>query len=170
MKTTIFVLAMLLSTASMGQTHYYVQQESDLVRNEHVMTKKESKDARKRERLARKIQKKTRDGQCYCPYQTSTSLWSDIWNTGVVGTAKGVYQSTIKPQAIGKAVGAMQGAVTDSPVPALAGQTAVALAISGTNKARRHQRNRQPPQAGAACNCDPCPYHGQRYGPNQGTK
>jgi hypothetical protein len=162
------MIALLLSTVSVGQTDYYVEPAPV----EHVMTKQESRDASRHERIARKLQKKTHDGhgKCYCPYQTSTSVWDDIWNAGVVGTTKAVYQSTIKPQVIGEVVGAAQGATADSPLPALVGETAVVLGISEANKARRHQRNRQPPQAGVECNCDPCPYHGPRYKPNQGIK
>lgn len=168
MNIKVVLIALLLPISSMGQTDYYNPQNEEVVQP----SKEQGRTNKKRERLKRKMEKQTRDahGKCYCPYQTSTSVWDDIWNTGVVGTAKAVYQSTIKPQAIGEVVGAVQGAAADAPIPALAGQTAVALAISETNKARRHQRNRRPPQAGMQCNCDPCPYHGQRYKPNQGIQ
>jgi len=106
---------------------------------------------------------------CYCPYQKSTTVWDDIWNDGILGTSKAVYQSTVKPQVLGKAMGAVQGAANKSPLPTIAAETAVALGTSEVHKARRHKRNKQIPRAGQTCNCDPCPYHGQRYHSATGT-
>lgn len=171
MKHFIIVILLLLGApGASAQTDYYVPQESDSAHaTPHVMTKQESKVARKREKAARKAHKHTSDasGKCYCPYQTSTSIWDDIWNTGIVGTGKAIYQSTIKPQVLGEVVGGVQGAAASSPVPALVGTTAVAIGISEVHKSRRHHRSKQVPQAGVACNCDPCPYHGPRWGPSK---
>lgn len=105
--------------------------------------------------------------RCHCPYQKSSSVWDDLWNDGVVGTGKAVYQSTVKPQVLGAVVGAVQQKANEAPIPALVGQTAVAMGISQVQKARRHQRNRQIPRTGEACNCDPCAYHPPRYKPSK---
>ena len=145
MKQAIIAILLLLAVPSMAQDDYY---------EEGKLSKKERKA---KERAAE-------SDHCYCPYQQSTTVWQDIWNVGIVGTSKGVYQSTVKPQVIGDIVGAAQGAANDAPVPALVGSAAVTLGISQANKARRHSRNKQVPEAGRSCNCHPCAYHGQRYG------
>jgi hypothetical protein len=153
------IIAIFLScTLQAAAQDYYEQHQTDTVQ---VLTKKEQR------RLDRE-RRKAHERHCYCPYQQTTSVWHDIWNDGVVGTTKAVYQSTVKPQVIGQVVGGVQGAANEAPVPTIVAETGTALAISEVQKSRRHQRNRQVPQAGRVCDCDPCPYHGQRYKPAQG--
>ncbi len=179
-----FLLAVLLiaTAPSFAQVDYYQPQQADSIAAEHIPTVAESRAARKRERLARKALKHRADPShpynkgskkpkehCYCPSQQGSSFWHDVLNDGIVGTGKAVYQSTIKPQVIGQAVGAVQRAGSELPGPALVGTTTSAFAISQVQKSRRHQRNRQVPQAGRACTCENCPYH-KRYTPNAGLK
>lgn len=154
MKHLILALSLLASITSFAQSDYYDP--------DSVPPAAENHEAH---RPSRKVRRQQEKHGCYCPYQKSTSVWDDIWNAGIVGTSKAVYQSTVKPQVLGEVVGGVQGAAAKSPVPALVGTTAVAIGISEVQKSRRHQRNKQVPQAGAACNCDPCPYHGPRWGP-----
>lgn len=106
---------------------------------------------------------------CYCPYQKSSTVWHDVVNDGIVGTGKAVYQSTVKPQVIGEAVGYVQGVANDSPLPSLAASTILAFGTSQIHKSRRNKKNKQVPKVGQECNCDPCAYHAQRYKPAQGT-
>lgn len=163
MKHLILSALLLSAMSSVAQTDdYYVPDSAH-----SAPSKEEVREVRRREKGMRKIQKHQEKHGCYCPYQKSTSVWDDIWNAGIVGTGKAIYQSTIKPQVLGEVVGGVQGAAAKSPLPALVGTTAVAIGISEVQKSRRHQRNKQVPQAGAACNCDPCPYHGPRWGPSK---
>lgn len=150
MRNLILIAILLLSAPILAQEDYYEPQP---------LSRKEARKAMK----AKELQ------HCYCPYQKSTSVWHDVWNEGIVGSLKAVYQSTVKPQAIGAAVGAVQSTASEAPVPSAVSAVAVSMAISQTQKARRHQRNRQVRAAGRACDCDPCPYH-QRYKPNAGIK
>ncbi len=165
MKAIILAISLMCFVGVNAQTDYYEPQLADTT--QHVMTKKEQRQARKRERQMKNHGKSC---DCYCPSQRSTTVWHDVWNEGVVGTGKAIYQSTIKPQVIGEVVGAVQQAANESPLPTIAAQTGVALGISEIQKSRRHQRNRQVPRAGQQCTCDNCPYHGQRYKPNQGIQ
>lgn len=160
MRHLLTCISIVLCSVCLGQT-YYEPQASDSVQSTQGMTRKEK----------RKTMKMAHDEhpKCYCPYQQSTTVWHDVWNSGIVGTVKAVYQSTVKPQVIGEAVGTLQKAGQDSPLPTIAASTATTLAISEVQKSRRHQRNKQVPQAGRACDCDPCPYHGQRYHSNTKT-
>lgn len=160
MRNTILILLTFCALSMSAQEYYNPQAGADTTK---VLSKKEQRQL-DRER------KHAQERHCYCPYQKSTTVWHDIWNDGVVGTTKAVYQSTVKPQLIGGAVGAVQGAANEAPVPAIVAETGVALGISEVQKSRRHQRNRQVPQAGRACDCDPCPYHGQRFGQVQGNQ
>lgn len=172
MRQILIILSILLSSALCGQNDYYSPQAADSVASQHVMTKAESRAARKQERLARKqerLAQKAGKPKCYCPYAQSTSVWHDVVNDGIVGTGKAIYQSTIKPQVLGEVVGAVQGAANSSPLPTIAATTGVAIATSEVHKARRHQRNRQVPRVERACDCDPCAYHSQRYHPATGT-
>lgn len=160
MRKLLTCISIVLCSFCLGQT-YYEPQVSDSV-SAREMTRKEKREANK-------FHKAHEHSKCYCPYQQSTSVWHDVWNSGIVGTVKAVYQSTVKPQVIGEAVGTLQKAGQDSPLPTIAASTATALTISEVHKSRRHQRNKQAPQAGRACDCDPCPYHGQRYHSNTKT-
>lgn len=161
MRNIILALLLFCAVPMMAQDYY----DPQVVDTAKALTKNEQRQIEHERKLAEREKHKH---HCYCPYQKSTTVWHDIWNDGIVGTTKAVYQSTVKPQVLGEVVGAVQGAANDAPVPAIVGKTAVALGISEVHKSRRHHRNRQPPQAGRACDCNPCPYHGQRYKPNQG--
>lgn len=164
MRNIILALLLACATPTIAQD-YYDPKDSTAADTVKVLTKKEQHQI---ERDRKRAEREQHGHRCYCPYQESTTVWHDIWNDGILGTGKAVYQSTVKPQVLGEVAGAVQGAANDAPVPTIVGTTAVALGTSEIHKARRHQRNRQVPQAGRACDCDPCPYHGQRYQPNQG--
>ncbi len=149
MRSILLILILLLASCRCSAQDYYDPNEATAV-DTPTQPAHDHKSDKKPQR-------------CHCPYQKSSSVWSDLWNDGVVGTGKAVYQSTVKPQVLGAVVGAVQQKANEAPIPSLIAQTGVAMGISQVQKARRHQRNRQIPRTGEACNCDPCAYHPPRY-------
>lgn len=113
------------------------------------------------------VEKEVKKTPCHCSATEGSSIWSDIWETGIKGTIKGVWQSTTKPLLIGQAVGGVQEASETALGPTLAATTTSTLAISEVNKSRKHHRKHKK-KNNEFCNCLECPYHGNRYHPNQG--
>lgn len=151
-KSFIFLICLFVQIVVSGQQNDYYNPQDTLAQRQP-----KSKSSIKKEAL------------CHCSATEGSTVWDDIWNTGIKGTIKSLWQSSAKPVLIGQAVGGVQEASKEAFGPTIAATTASSLAISEVNKSRKHHKKRKK-KNNEFCDCEDCPYHGNKYKPAQGIQ